>query len=107
MSSKSLKQSLPARRRDVGAADNAVVLPRLVAENAPLPARQQLLLMYSHFQADMPNDGQTPVATWLQGYVREHGLPSLLRFGPRHKPQVFRKDEFKAWLQPLLGREAR
>jgi hypothetical protein len=75
------------------------LLPRLLSENAVLSSRQQLLLMYSNFQADMPSG--TPIGTWVQSQLKEHGMPSLLRFGPRHKPQVLRKDEFAPWFQSL------
>jgi hypothetical protein len=78
-------------------------LPKLIQENAVLQSRSQLLLMYSDFQTEMPNDGKTGVGTWLQSRLKEHGMPSLLRFGPRSRPQVFRRDEFSEWITLALA----
>ncbi len=78
-------------------------LPQLLEENAVLQSRNQLLLMYSSFQTEMPSDGNTRIGTWLQSHLQEHGLPSLIRFGPRYRPQVLRRDEFKEWFAPLLS----
>jgi len=77
-------------------------LPRMIQENTTLQSRNQLLLMYSSFQTEMPSDGKTKVATWLQTYLSEYGMPSLVRFGPRSRPQVLRKDEFADWFRPFL-----
>ncbi|MEN9251699.1 MAG: hypothetical protein Q6L58_04610 [Thermostichales cyanobacterium BF3_bins_165] len=98
MPKKPMKSSAGARRSPENGVETSS-LPRLLAENAVLSSKQQLLLMYSNFQADMPS--QTPIATWVQSQLKEHGMPSLLRFGPRHKPQVFRRDEFAPWFQGL------
>ncbi|MEM9535933.1 MAG: hypothetical protein AAF268_07870 [Cyanobacteria bacterium P01_A01_bin.3] len=76
-------------------------LPKLIQDNAPLQSSNQLLLMYSHFQSEMPADGRTPIGTWLKRNMLEHGLPSLIRFGPRSRPRVFRKDEFQGWLPSI------
>lgn len=78
-------------------------LPKLIQENAVLQSRSQLLLMYSDFQTEMPNDGKTGVGTWLQNRLKEYGMPSLLRFGPRSCPQVFRRDEFSEWMTLALN----
>ncbi|MEN9231558.1 MAG: hypothetical protein Q6L68_11670 [Thermostichus sp. DG02_5_bins_236] len=78
-------------------------LPKLIQENAVLQSRSQLLLMYSDFQTEMPNDGKTGIGTWLQSRLKEHGMPSLMRFGPRSRPQVFRRDEFSEWIKLALG----
>jgi hypothetical protein len=78
-------------------------LPKLIQENAVLQSRSQLLLMYSDFQTEMPNDGKTGVGTWLQSRLKEHGMPSLMRFGPRSRPQVFRRDEFSEWITLALA----
>lgn len=94
-SSKSISQA----PRSAAPSPEASLLPRLLSENAVLSSRQQLLLMYSNFQADMPSG--SAMGTWVQSQLKEHGMPSLLRFGPRHKPQVFRKDEFAPWFQSL------
>jgi hypothetical protein len=77
-------------------------LPKLIQENALLQSRTQLLLMYSSFQAEMPSDGKTGIGTWLQPLIKEYGMPSLVRFGPRSRPQVFRKDEFVDWFNIFL-----
>lgn len=83
--------------RPLGATDDSG-LPQLIQANAPLQSSSQLLLMYSHFQSEMPADGKTPITTWLRSHIVSHGLPSLIRFGPRSRPRVFRKDEFVQWL---------
>lgn len=77
-------------------------LPRLIQENALLQSRNQLLLMYSSFQTEMPADGKTGIGTWIQGRLHEHGMPSLVRFGPRSRPQVLRRDEFVEWFNSVL-----
>ena len=76
-------------------------LPRLIEKNAPLQSSSQLLLMYTHFQSEMPADGKTRISTWLKASIGEYGIPSLIRFGPRSRPRVFRKDEFSAWMPSL------
>ncbi|MGQ9838689.1 MAG: hypothetical protein ACUVRV_12205 [Cyanobacteriota bacterium] len=97
------------RRRESVKGSKAVVptpslsLPKLIQENAVLQSCSQLLLMYSDFQTEMPNDGKTGVGTWLQSRLKEHGMPSLMRFGPRSRPQVFRRDEFSDWIKLALG----
>lgn len=77
-------------------------LPRLIQENATLQSRNQLLLMYSSFQTEMPTDGKTGIGTWLETHLSEYGMPSLIRFGPRSRPQVLRRDEFADWFRPFL-----
>ncbi len=79
------------------------VLPRLIQEDATLEARSQLLLMYSSFQTEMPSDGKTGVGTWLRDRLKEYGMPSLVRFGPRSRPKVLRRDEFVDWFQVSLS----
>ncbi|MDX2270518.1 MAG: hypothetical protein NW237_01020 [Cyanobacteriota bacterium] len=74
-------------------------LPKLIQENALLQSRSQLLLMYSSFQTEMPSDGKTGIGTWIKSRLNEHGMPSLIRFGPRTRPQVFRRDEFVTWFR--------
>lgn len=77
-------------------------LPRLIQENATLQSRNQLLLMYSSFQTEMPSDGKTGISTWLETHLSQYGMPSLVRFGPRSRPQVLRKDQFADWFRPFL-----
>ena len=76
-------------------------LPQLIERNAPLQSSSQLLLMYTHFQSEMPADGKTRINTWLKSHIGEYGIPSLIRFGPRSRPRVFRRDEFYNWLPTL------
>ncbi|MBW4580063.1 MAG: hypothetical protein KME42_10885 [Tildeniella nuda ZEHNDER 1965/U140] len=77
-------------------------LTSLIERDAPLQAHSMLVLMYGPFQAEMvPEEGQG-VASWLKECVRKHGIPSLLRFDYRRRAQVFRRDQFQPWLEPLL-----
>lgn len=73
-------------------------LSRLIRDNAPLKSNNQLLLMYGSFQSEMPADGKTGITTWLKNHIGSYGIPSLIRFGPRSRPRVLRKDEFLRWL---------
>lgn len=91
-----------ARSSKTAAPTTSLSLPKLIQENAVLQSRSQLLLMYSDFQTEMPNDGKTGIGTWLQSRFKEHGMPSLMRFGPRSRPQVFRRDEFSEWIKLAL-----
>lgn len=77
-------------------------LTSLIERDAPLQAHSILVLMYGPFQAEMiPSEG-IGVASWLRECVRKHGFPSLVRFDYRHRAQVFRRDQFQPWLEPLL-----
>lgn len=77
-------------------------LTSLIEQDAPLQSHSGLVLMYGPFQAEMvPEHGQG-VASWLRECVRKHGLPSLVRYDYRHRAQVFRRDQFQPWLEPLL-----
>ncbi|NJP09410.1 MAG: hypothetical protein HC866_07930 [Leptolyngbyaceae cyanobacterium RU_5_1] len=81
-------------------------LTGLIEQDAPLKTDSTLVLMYGPFQAEMvPNNGQG-VASWLRECVRKHGLPSLVRFDQRRRAQVFRRDQFQPWLEPLLSKSA-
>ena len=78
-------------------------LTNLIEHDAPLQAHSMLVLMYGPFQAEMiPEEGQG-VASWLKECVRKHGIPSLLRFDYRRRAQVFRRDQFQPWLEPLIA----
>jgi len=102
----SAKSRSRSRRRESTKASNLdanLSLSKLIQENAVLQSRSQLLLMYIDFQTEMPNDGKTGVGTWLRARLKEHGMPSLLRFGPRSCPQVFRRDEFSEWMMLALN----
>lgn len=82
-------------------------LLHLIQDNALLQGRSQLQLMYSNFQTEMPCDGSTGIATWLESRLREHGMPSLIRFGPRSRPQVLRRDEFSRWFASITPEPVR
>jgi hypothetical protein len=82
-------------------------LIHLIQNNALLQGKSQLQLMYSNFQTEMPCDGMTGIATWLESRLREHGMPSLIRFGPRSRPQVLRRDEFSQWFASITTQPAR
>ena len=77
-------------------------LPRLIEQDAPLQTNTQIVLMYGPFQAELLPEAGQGVASWLKECVRKHGLPSLLRFDYRRKAQIFRRDQFEPWLEPLL-----
>lgn len=81
-------------------------LTRLIEEDAPLFNNSHLVLMYGPFQADMPSESGQGVATWLRGCLRQHGLPSLVRFDQRQRAQVFRRDQFQPWFDSLMDEEA-
>ena len=81
-------------------------LTSLIERDAPLQAHSMLVLMYGPFQAEMiPEEGQG-VASWLKECVRKHGIPSLLRFDYRRRAQVFRRDQFQPWLEPLMTQKS-
>lgn len=76
-------------------------LARLIMQDAPLQAHTLLVMMYGPFQAEMLPEEGSGIASWIQERIRRHGLPSLIRFGYRHRAQVFRRDQFQALLEPL------
>lgn len=79
-------------------------LTNLIERDAPLRNHSGLVLMYGPFQAEMqPQEGKG-VASWLKECVHKHGLPSLVRYDYRHRAQVFRRDQFQPWLEPLLAK---
>ncbi|MGA7937979.1 MAG: hypothetical protein WCA35_30805 [Kovacikia sp.] len=79
-------------------------LTHLIERDAPLQANSVLVLMYGPFQAEMvPQEGQG-VASWLKECVRKHGIPSLVRFDYRHRAQIYRRDQFQTWLEPLISK---
>jgi hypothetical protein len=77
-------------------------LMKLIEQDAPLRHHSGLVLMYGPFQAEMATDQSIGVASWLRECVRKHGLPSLVRYDHRHRAQVFRRDQFQPWLEPML-----
>lgn len=81
---------------------NHTWLTSLIAEDAPLKTNSTLVLMYGPFQAEMASDNGQGVASWLRDCVRKHGLPSLVRFDYRQRAQIFRRDQFEPWLEPLM-----
>jgi hypothetical protein len=76
-------------------------LVRLIEQDAPLFGRSQLVLMYGPFQAEMPSE-TVGVATWIKSCLRQHGIPSLVRFDDRRYAQVFRRDQFQPWVEHLI-----
>ncbi|MBM0742429.1 hypothetical protein JOY44_12515 [Phormidium sp. CLA17] len=80
-------------------------LASLIEQDAPLRSNNTLVLMYDPFQAEMAADSQG-VASWLRDCIRKHGIPSLIRFDYRQKAQIFRRDQFQSWLEPLLNKTA-
>lgn len=77
-------------------------LTRLIEQDAPLQTNTVLVFMYGPFQAEMvPGIGQG-VASWIKECLRKYGLPSLVRFDYRRRAQVFRRDQFQPWLEPLI-----
>jgi hypothetical protein len=79
-------------------------LTTLIERDAPLQTHNGLVLMYGPFQAELlPTQGQG-VASWLRDCVRKHGIPSLVRFDYGRRAQVFRRDQFQPWLEPLLSK---
>lgn len=79
-------------------------LTRLIERDAPLQTHSGLVLMYGPFQAEMQPEKGQGVASWLRECVRKHGLPSLVRYDYRRRAQVFRRDQFQPWLEPLLSK---
>ena len=80
-------------------------LTRLIDEDAPLFSNSHLLLMYGPFQAVMPYESGLGVATWLRGCLKQHGLPSLVRFDQRQRAQIFRRDQFQPWFDALADQK--
>lgn len=79
-------------------------LTQLIEQDAPLKTHSGLVLMYGPFQAEMQPEAGQGVASWLTECVRKHGLPSLVRYDYRYRAQIFRRDQFQPWLEPLLSR---
>ncbi|MBW4522842.1 MAG: hypothetical protein KME16_24660 [Scytolyngbya sp. HA4215-MV1] len=77
-------------------------LTRLIEQDAPLQTHSLLVLMYGPFQAEMAPEAGQGVASWIKDCLRKHGLPSLVRFDYRRRAQVFRRDQFQSWLEPLM-----
>ncbi len=82
---------------------SAYSLTSLIERDAPLQAHSVLVLMYGPFQAEMVPQAGQGVASWLKDCVRQHGIPSLVRFDYRRRAQVYRRDQFQPWLEPLMA----
>lgn len=76
-------------------------LTQLIERDVPLQSNTALVLMYGPFQAEMSGSSQQGVASWLRDCIRQHGMPSLVRFDYRHRAQVLRRDQFQPWLDSL------
>lgn len=77
-------------------------LTRLIEQDAPLFTHSQLVLMYGPFQTEMAPEAGQGVASWMRDCIRKYGLPSLVRFDYRRRAQIFRRDQFQPWLEPLI-----
>lgn len=93
------RQWAESRPRHSRSTSNPLV--RLIEQDAPLFGRSQLVLMYGPFQAEMPSE-TVGVATWIKSCLRQHGIPSLVRFDDRRYAQVFRRDQFQPWVEHLI-----
>jgi hypothetical protein len=82
-----------------------VSLTRLIEQDAPLQTNSLLVLMYGPFQAAMAPEAGQGVASWIKDCLRKYGVPSLLRFDQRHRAQIFRRDQFQPWLEPLIAKQ--
>jgi hypothetical protein len=98
---RSQRYSSDSRSR-MGARPTHTNLVRLIEQDAPLHNRSNLVLMYGPFQAEMTPDAGQGVATWIKGCLRQHGIPSLVRFDDRRYAQVFRRDQFQPWVAHLM-----
>jgi hypothetical protein len=78
-------------------------LTSLIEQDAPLKSNTTLVLMYGPFQAELGAEDHQGVASWLRDCLRKHGIPSLVRFDHRHRAQVYRRDQFQPWLEPVLS----
>lgn len=77
-------------------------LTRLIEQDAPLFSHSHLVLMYGFFQAEMAPEASQGVASWIRDCIRQYGLPSLVRFDSHRRAQIFRRDQFQPWLEPLM-----
>lgn len=87
-------------------ANTKISLTKLIEQDAPLQTNSQLVLMYGPFQTEMLPEAGQGVASWIKDCLRKHGLPSLVRFDYRRRAQIFRRDEFQPWLEPLIERQS-
>ncbi|NDJ15728.1 hypothetical protein [Myxacorys almedinensis] len=77
-------------------------LTALIERDAPLQSHSHLVLMYGPFQTEMVPEAGQGVASWIKDCIRRHGLPSLVRFDYHRRAQIFRRDQFQPWLEPLI-----
>lgn len=77
-------------------------LARLIRDDAPLQSNNLLVLMYGPFQAEMSPGPHQGIRSWILTQMAEHGFPSLVRFGRRDRPSVYRRDEFAPWITPMM-----
>lgn len=77
-------------------------LTKLIELDAPLQTHTHLVLMYGPFQTEMAAKEGQGVASWIRDCIRQHGLPSLVRFDYHRRAQIFRRDQFQPWLEPLI-----
>ncbi|HTL90043.1 MAG TPA: hypothetical protein VL134_11630 [Leptolyngbya sp.] len=105
------KMPQPARNRDTAQkrsnyrhreATANPMLVRLIEQDAPLLSHSHLVLMYGFFQAEMAPEANQGVASWIKDCIRQYGLPSLVRFDSHRRAQIFRRDQFQPWIEPLM-----
>ena len=87
-------------------ANTKISLTKLIEQDSPLQTNSQLVLMYGPFQTEMLPEAGQGVASWIKDCLHKHGLPSLVRFDYRRRAQIFRRDEFQPWLEPLIERQS-
>jgi hypothetical protein len=81
---------------------NINTLASLIEQDAPLQSHSGLVLMYGPFQSEMQPTAGVGIASWIRECLSKHGLPSLVRYDYRRRAQVYRRDQFQPWLEPLL-----
>ncbi len=69
-------------------------------EDALLQSSNTLVLMFGQHLAEFPPGSRQGVRSWILAQIEVNGLPSLVRFGRRDRPSVYRRDEFALWLTP-------
>jgi hypothetical protein len=110
---KNPRETAPKHHRSYGASRNEAQsrnrdfppktsLTKLIEQDAPLFTHSQLVLMYGPFQTEMAPEAGQGVASWMKDCIRQYGLPSLVRFDYRRRAQIFRRDQFQPWLEPLM-----
>jgi hypothetical protein len=98
-----LRESANAADSAHMARPNINTLASLIEQDAPLQTHSGLVLMYGPFQSEMQPTAGLGVASWIRECLSKHGLPSLVRYDYRRRAQVYRRDQFQPWIEPLMG----